>query len=57
MKINIMEGGPAIISGTEIELTFGQETHKGSKFALCRCGHSFNGILCDGSHQNLKNND
>lgn len=54
MKINIVEGGPAIISGEDIELTFKEEIHRGSKFALCRCGHSFNGVLCDGSHKNLK---
>lgn len=57
MNINIIEGGPAIISGEEIELKFGNETHKGKKFALCRCGHSFNGILCDGSHQNFRKNE
>lgn len=57
MNINIIEGTPAIISGEEIELKFGNETHKGKKFALCRCGHSFNGILCDGSHQNFRKNE
>lgn len=50
-----MKNGPAIITANkDIELSAGQETHNSKKFAICRCGRSFNKLLCDGSHKNYK---
>lgn len=53
-KIQIMENGPAIISGdfaiTDIN---GTTLTKADTAALCRCGRSSNMPFCDGSHNNV----
>ena len=43
--------GPLILNGeVEIRSADGQVSYRGSKTALCRCGHSTNKPFCDGSH-------
>jgi len=59
-KIKIIENGPALIIQDTKEfpdldlLEPNGKTHQSRNFAICRCGLSFNGILCDGSHVNKK---
>jgi CDGSH-type Zn-finger protein/uncharacterized Fe-S cluster protein YjdI len=44
-------GGPLILNGeVEIRSADGQTFYRGTKTALCRCGHSANKPFCDGSH-------
>ncbi|MBI9055157.1 MAG: (4Fe-4S)-binding protein [Bacteroidales bacterium] len=53
-KIQIMENGPAIVSGsfliTDID---GNSLAKADTLALCRCGHSSSMPFCDGTHNNI----
>lgn len=53
-KIQIMENGPALISGdfsiTDID---GNNLPKADTIALCRCGNSSNMPFCDGSHNDV----
>lgn len=58
-KITIIKNGPAIIEGIKelpnVILTEPDGlTQTRTKFALCRCGKSVDGILCDGSHVNTQ---
>ncbi|MFA9239444.1 MAG: CDGSH iron-sulfur domain-containing protein [Candidatus Paceibacteria bacterium] len=48
-KITIIKNGPAIIQSQENILINGES--KGNTVAICRCGHSKNGIFCDGNHK------
>jgi CDGSH-type Zn-finger protein/uncharacterized Fe-S cluster protein YjdI len=44
-------GGPLILNGeVEIRSADGDTAYRGTKTALCRCGHSGNKPFCDGSH-------
>jgi len=53
-KIQIMENGPAIISGN-FSITDINETTlaKANTISLCRCGNSSNMPFCDGSHNDI----
>ena len=44
-------GGPLILNGeVKIRSADGETAYRGTKTALCRCGHSANKPFCDGSH-------
>ncbi len=44
-------GGPLLLSGeVEIRSADGETAYRGTRTALCRCGHSANKPFCDGSH-------
>jgi CDGSH-type Zn-finger protein/uncharacterized Fe-S cluster protein YjdI len=44
-------GGPLLLSGeVEVRSADGETAYRGSRVALCRCGHSANKPFCDGSH-------
>ena len=44
-------GGPLLLSGeVEIRSAGGETAYRGTRVALCRCGHSANKPFCDGSH-------
>jgi len=53
-KVQIMENGPAIISG---DFTLigkrGVKLAQADTIALCRCGHSSNQPFCDGTHNRV----
>jgi CDGSH-type Zn-finger protein len=43
--------GPLILNGkVEIRNADGKNAYRGTKTALCRCGHSANRPFCDDSH-------
>ena len=43
--------GPLLLRGeVEIRSAAGETVYRGSRTALCRCGHSANKPFCDGSH-------
>jgi uncharacterized Fe-S cluster protein YjdI len=53
-KIQIMENGPAIISGNfSITDINGNSLAKADILSLCRCGNSSNMPFCDGSHNDI----
>lgn len=44
-------GGPLLLRGeVEIRSADGETAYRGTRTALCRCGHSANKPFCDGSH-------
>ena len=46
------ENGPLLLSGNfSITSSAGRTTWKGTKVALCRCGHSAKKPFCDGAHR------
>lgn len=46
--------GPLLLSGpVEIVAGSGRTIHRGTKFALCRCGQSSNKPFCDGTHRKV----
>ena len=52
MNIEPLLNGPNFITGSfEIISSDGKVVCRGSKTALCRCGHSENKPFCDGSHR------
>ncbi len=53
MKIAAMQNGPLLIeiSEAQVKKEGQQEAVTGKMIALCRCGHSSNKPLCDGSHK------
>ena len=54
VKIQIMQNGPAIISGDFIINDFDEnKLAKADTVALCRCGNSTNMPFCDGTHNKL----
>lgn len=57
VKITIIEGGPAIVHSSKELIYIESNSPKGTepinmtkKIAICRCGKSAKGIVCDGSH-------
>lgn len=67
-EITITKGGPALVKPTEGDyvvvraLTEGEESFVhiagiDKTIAICRCGLSKNGIMCDGSHKNKTKED
>ncbi len=52
LTIKKAPNGPLLLSGNfTIHAGSGREAWKGTKAALCRCGHSKNKPFCDGSHK------
>lgn len=53
MKIKGTQNGPLLIEISEarVKKDGREETITGKMIALCRCGHSSNKPLCDGSHK------
>lgn len=50
-KVSIYKNGPAVIEGDELVVFMPDGTEeKKNKIAICRCGKSKDGIMCDGSH-------
>lgn len=47
--------GPLIISGDQLHLVSedGQIVEQGTRFAICRCGHTAKQPFCDGSHNRM----
>jgi len=52
IKITVIPNGPLQVESNEIELikADGTKQTKKGKLYFCRCGHSKNKPLCDGSH-------
>ncbi|MCX7801867.1 MAG: CDGSH iron-sulfur domain-containing protein [Meiothermus ruber] len=56
MRIRLRENGPLVIDlpeGSRYRLGGEERVLERAKLALCRCGHSENKPLCDGSHKRL----
>jgi len=52
LKVSPAPNGPLLLSGNvTIMAASGRKAWRGSKTALCRCGHSNNKPFCDGSHK------
>ncbi|PIQ63748.1 MAG: hypothetical protein COV99_01585 [Bacteroidetes bacterium CG12_big_fil_rev_8_21_14_0_65_60_17] len=52
LKVGRAPNGPLLIGGNlSIRAASGQVRWKGTKVALCRCGHSQNKPFCDGAHR------
>lgn len=52
LLITPRQNGPLILSGNlSISSSSGRSTWRGTKVALCRCGHSANKPFCDGAHK------
>ncbi|MGB8329708.1 MAG: CDGSH iron-sulfur domain-containing protein, partial [Polyangiales bacterium] len=52
LKIDRAPNGPLLLSGNfTIMAASGRKAWKGTKAALCRCGHSKNKPFCDGTHK------
>lgn len=52
LTIKRAKDGPLLVSGPlEIVAASGRTAWRGSKTALCRCGHSNNKPFCDGAHR------
>jgi len=55
LRIGRAPNGPLLISGNlSIRAASGQIRWRGTKAALCRCGHSENKPFCDGAHRAAK---
>jgi CDGSH-type Zn-finger protein/uncharacterized Fe-S cluster protein YjdI len=51
LRITPTVNGPLLLRGDiEIRSADGETVYRGSRTALCRCGHSANKPFCDGSH-------
>lgn len=51
VNITALENGPLEVDGTcAVRNSDGTLIREGSKIFLCRCGHSANKPMCDGSH-------
>ena len=51
LEIHVQQDGPLLISGgVTVKRADGQVFETRNRIALCRCGHSKNKPLCDGSH-------
>lgn len=51
LEIKLTPNGPLFLKGEfEIRDAEGEPTYRGSRAALCRCGHSGSKPFCDGSH-------
>ena len=54
LQIRPVKDGPLLLNGNvTIVNGSGRESWKGSKTALCRCGHSNNKPFCDGQHKKI----
>jgi CDGSH-type Zn-finger protein/uncharacterized Fe-S cluster protein YjdI len=52
LKVGRAPNGPLLLSGNfTIVAASGRKAWKGTKAALCRCGHSQNKPFCDGAHK------
>ncbi|MBW2376502.1 MAG: CDGSH iron-sulfur domain-containing protein [Deltaproteobacteria bacterium] len=52
LKVGRAPNGPLLLSGNfSIVAASGRTAWKGTKAALCRCGHSQNKPFCDGAHK------
>lgn len=52
LKVGRAPNGPLLLSGNfSIVAASGRKAWKGTKAALCRCGHSQNKPFCDGAHK------
>ncbi len=52
VKITALENGPLEVDGScAVLASDGTIVKEGSKVFLCRCGHSANKPMCDGSHK------
>ena len=52
VKITALEDGPPEVAGTcAVLASDGTVVKEGKKIFLCRCGHSSNKPMCDGSHK------
>jgi CDGSH-type Zn-finger protein len=52
LEIKRATNGPLLLTGNfSIESGSGRDAWRGTKAALCRCGHSKNKPFCDGSHK------
>ncbi|MBW2588088.1 MAG: CDGSH iron-sulfur domain-containing protein [Deltaproteobacteria bacterium] len=52
LKVGRAPNGPLLLSGNfSIVSASGRKAWKGTKAALCRCGHSQNKPFCDGAHK------
>lgn len=62
-EITIIENGPAIVKpaiNDYIKVEGKNITHVAGvdkPLAICRCGKSANGVMCDGSHNKAKEQD
>jgi CDGSH-type Zn-finger protein/uncharacterized Fe-S cluster protein YjdI len=54
LRITPTVNGPLLLRGeVEIRSADGKSVYRGSRTALCRCGHSNNKPFCDGSHAEM----
>ncbi len=52
VKITALENGPLEVDGASVVVrSDGTVVKEGAKVFLCRCGHSANKPMCDGSHK------
>jgi CDGSH-type Zn-finger protein len=52
--VGVVEDGPlALTGGVTVERTDGTLLERRRRVTLCRCGHSANKPLCDGTHRNV----
>jgi CDGSH-type Zn-finger protein/uncharacterized Fe-S cluster protein YjdI len=52
LAIERAKNGPLLVRGNfTLRAASGREAYRGTKAALCRCGHSNNRPFCDGSHK------
>ena len=52
VKITALENGPLEVDGAcAVLVSDGTVVKEGTKVFLCRCGHSANKPICDGSHK------
>ena len=51
-EVSVVPNGPLWVTGSiPIERSDGEPVEVRNRVALCRCGHSSNKPLCDGSHK------
>lgn len=54
LEVKLADNGPLLLQGNvTIIAASGREAWRGTKPALCRCGHSKNKPFCDGSHKEV----
>ncbi len=52
LSVQALPNGPLLLNGNfDIVASSGQVAFRGTKAALCRCGHSKNKPFCDGAHK------
>ena len=50
VEINILKNGPILVKGETVVSKDGEKLEVTEQYALCRCGHTNNNPMCDGSH-------